>query len=391
MKTRTEIPKPTIEAAVYERYATAAGQVEPALCCPVEYSADLLSVIPEEILQRDYGCGDPSPFVNEGETVLDLGSGGGKLCYILAQLVGKPGRVIGVDCNDEMLALARSHQQTVAERIGFSNVDFRYGLIQDLRLDLDVLGQELVQHPVRDPADWLALRDLEQRLRREQPMIADESIDCVVSNCVLNLVCQQDRRQLFDEVFRVLRHGGRAAISDIVSDEDVPDNLQRDSTLWSGCISGAFREDRFLHAFEKAGFHGIEIAKLQRDPWRTVEGIEFRSMTVVAYKGKHDPCLERNQAAVYRGPFKNVEDDDGHAYPRGVRMAVCDKTFQLLQRAPYAGLFDFIEPRQPIAPSESESFDCRRSKIRDPRETKGAEYSITTEVNSCCDNDGSCR
>ncbi len=379
------------ESAVYQRYASAAKRREDALCCPVEYAADFLSVIPEEILERDYGCGDPTPYVQAGETVLDLGSGGGKLCYILAQVVGKRGRVIGVDCNREMLGLARRHQQTVADRIGFSNVDFRYGLIQDLKLDLDLLGRELEQHPVRDPAGWLTLRQLEERLRHDQPLIPDDSVDCVVSNCVLNLVRQQDRRQLFAEVFRVLNRGGRAAISDIVSDEDVPANLQRDPELWSGCISGAFREDRFLEAFEEAGFHGIQFVKRQREPWRTVDGIEFRSVTVVAHKGKQGPCLEGNQAVIYRGPFKKVEDDDGHVYPRGARMAVCDKTFHLLQREPYTGLFDVVEPRAAIPRDEARPFDCRRSKLRDPRETKEADYHVTTDsAGPCCGTDGPC-
>jgi SAM-dependent methyltransferase len=256
---------------------------------------------------------------------------------------------------------------------------------------LDLLGRELRQHPVHDPAGWLTLRNLEERLRHDQPMIADDSVDCVVSNCVLNLVRQQDRRQLFAEIFRILKRGGRAAISDIVSDEDVPQELQRNAELWSGCISGSFREDKFLAAFEDAGFHGIEIAKRQRDPWRTVEGIEFRSVTVVAHKGKQGPCLERNQAVVYRGPFKKVEDDDGHVYMRGARMAVCDKTFHLLQHAPYAGQFDAIEPLETVCLTDSQPFDCRRSKLRDPRESKGAEYRETTEsVGPCCGDDGPC-
>jgi arsenite methyltransferase len=101
-----------------------------------------------------------------------------------------------------------------------------------------------------------------------------------------------------------------------VSDEDVPEHLQSDPTLWSGCISGAFREDRFLQAFGQAGFDGIEIVKRQREPWQTVNGIEFRSLTVVAYKGKQSPRLERNQAVICRGPFKMVEDDDSHVYFR---------------------------------------------------------------------------
>jgi SAM-dependent methyltransferase len=379
------------ESSVYRRYASAAKAVESALCCPVEYAADYLTVVPEEIIERDYGCGDPTSYVCEGETVVDLGSGAGKLCYILAQVVGPRGRVIGVDCNQEMLALARKHQTTVAERIGFGNVEFRFGLIQDLKLDLERLATELQRRPVHDPSGWLELRATEERLRREQPMIPDESVDCVVSNCVLNLVCPEDRVQLFGEIFRVLKRGGRAAISDIVADEDVPEHLRNDPTLWSGCISGAFRENRFLEAFAEAGFHGMQIAKRQREPWRTVEGIEFRSVTVLAYKGKQGPCLERNQAVIYRGPFSKVEDDDGHVYVRNERMAVCDKTYHLLQRAPYAGQFDAVEPREAIALDGAHPFDCRRSARRHPRESKGQEYHATTDaIGPCRSEDGEC-
>lgn len=379
------------ESSVYRRYARAAREKEPALCCPVEYAADLLTVVPDEIIERDYGCGDPTPYVREGDTVVDLGSGAGKLCYILSQVVGPGGRVIGVDCNREMLALSRRYRSEVAGRIGYSNVEFRYGLIQDLRLDLDLLACELQAHPVKDSAAWLSMRSVEERLRREQPMIDDDSVDCVVSNCVLNLVRPQDRRQLFAELYRVLRRSGRAAISDIVSDEHVPDRLRNDPELWSGCIAGAFREDEFLAAFAEAGFHGMTVAARQRDPWRTVEGIEFRSVTVLAYKGKEGPCLERNQAVIYRGPFKKVEDDDGHVFRRGEPAAVCDKTFNLLAGEPYAGAFDLVEPREAIPLADAKQFDCRRSARRSPRETKGLDYRVTTDAaGPCCGGDAPC-
>ena len=378
------------EAFVRQRYSAAARAKEDALCCPVSYSREYLDVIPEEILERDYGCGDPTPCVRSGDTVLDLGSGGGKACYILSQVVGPKGQVIGVDCNREMLTLARQYRDQVADQLGHSNVDFRCGLIQDLALDLELLASEAAGLKLGDPQDWRARRQLEQRLRHEQPMGADDSVDCVVSNCVLNLVRPEDRRQLFGEIFRVLRLGGRVAVSDIVSDEDVPEHLQDDPELWSGCVSGAFREDRFLKALEDAGFYGSQIAARQPEPWRTVEGIEFRSMTVVARKGKQGPCLERNQAVIYRGPFKTVEDDDDHVYYRGERMAVCDKTFRLLQKEPYAGRFEFIEPRDAVPLEMASRFDCSRPKHRDPRETKGQEYDVTTESVGVCMDGGNC-
>lgn len=381
----------TAESSVYQRYAAAAQAVEPALCCPVQYSPDLLKIIPEEILERDYGCGDPTPYVRSGETVLDLGAGGGKLCYIAAQVVGESGQVIGVDCNKEMLSLARKHAPAVAEQLGYGNVDFRYGMIQDLRLDLQRLESALLEAPVTTAVDYLRLRNLEEQLRHEHPLIDDASIDCVLSNCVLNLVRQSDRRQLFAEIFRVLKVGGRAAISDIVSDEHVPEQMQRDPALWSGCLSGAFREDEFLAAFEEAGFHGIEIAKRAEDPWQTVNGIEFRSVTVIAYKGAQGPCLERNQAVIYRGPFKEVVDDDGYPYLRGQRTAVCGKTFQRLAQSPYSTLFDFVEPRTNIAVEHAEAFDCNTPRVRDPRESKGENYLFTIQSPaSCCGTDSEC-
>ena len=251
-----------VEQAVRERYSAASQQVEPALCCPVQYDSRYLQVLPAEILERDYGCGDPSRYVNAGETVLDLGSGGGKICYIASQIVGPRGRVIGVDKNEDMLALARKYQQQVGETIGWHNVEFHRGRIQDLATDLD------------DP--------------EKRPMIADGSIDVVLSNCVLNLVAESDRRQLFAEVFRVLKPGGRAAISDIVSDRPVPERLKQDPTLWSGCISGAYEEAAFLNAFRQAGFVTVELVARQEEPWATVEGIEFRSVTVRAYKPAAD-------------------------------------------------------------------------------------------------------
>jgi ubiquinone/menaquinone biosynthesis C-methylase UbiE len=381
------------ERAVRERYSEAAQKREAALCCPVDYDRELLKVLPREIWERDYGCGDPSKFVRQGDTVLDLGSGGGKICYIAAQLVGENGKVIGVDMNDEMLALARKYQDEMARKIGADNVEFRRGKIQDLRLDLDEVEAYLRRQPLRSAADLQSFEEYCQALRVNAPLIEDASVDLVISNCVLNLVREEDRRQLFSEIFRVLKVGGRAAISDIVSDEQVPAHLKANAELWSGCISGAFTEADFLKAFEEAGFYGIEIVKRDAQPWQTIEGIEFRSITVAAQKGKQGPCFERNQAVIYKGPWKAVVDDDGHTLYRGERMAVCDKTFKLYTReqSPYAKDIFAIEPYQDIPLLEAASFNCSKNARRDPRETKGLDYK-KTEISdaSCCGPDGCC-
>lgn len=373
-----------VEKAVRERYSAAAADRSPELCCPVTYDPKHLEIIPGEILERDYGCGDPTRYVQPGETVLDLGSGGGKACYIAAQVVGAKGQVIGVDMNDEMLELAESHRETIGGRLGYHNVRFCKGKIQDLALDYRELENRLAASPVGNAATLDALEAWRDTARREQPMIGTETVDVIVSNCVLNLVRSEDKKMMFEEMHRVLKCGGRAVISDIVSDEEIPLALQEDEELWSGCISGAFTESGFLQAFEEAGFYGIRVLERQDEPWHVVEGIEFRSLTVEAFKGKEGVCLERNQAVVYRGPFLEVLDDDGHLYARGERMAVCDKTFQILTRAPYAEHFDPIEPLQAIPLDEAEPFDCAEDSLRDPRQTKGEGYRETTLEAACC-------
>lgn len=375
------------ETAVADRYSKAAEEREEALCCPIQYKPELLEVIPDEIIQRDYGCGDPSPFVNPGDTVLDLGSGGGKLCYIAAQIVGEKGKVIGVDCNQEMLGLARKYKGEVAERIGHDVVDFRCGVIQNLGLDLELYQTELEKLESNGISNILDRRRLEQKLETEQPMIENESVDCVVSNCVLNLVRPEDRKRLFAELFRVLKVGGRAAISDIVSDETVPEHLQNNPDLWSGCISGAWREDEFLAEFAAAGFEGMHLAKRESEPWQTVEGIEFRSVTVVAYKPDRSACLEQNQGVIYKGPFARVEDDEGHVFYRGKSMAVCGRTFEAMQRAPFVDHFYPVAPIEEIKAESAEKFDCGPNmRFRHPRESKGMDYDVTETAcgDDCC-------
>src|SRR5216117_3803041 len=258
------MPEPIhVETVVRNRYRQAALEKVDALCCPVEYDRQYLRIIPQEILERDYGCGDPSRYLRAGETVLYLGSGAGKICFIAAQIVGPKGKVIGVDMTDEMLEVARRNSPVVAERIGYANVEFPKGRIQDLALDLELLDRQLQQNPITNAASFLAADELAEELRVKHPLIASDSIDVVVSNCVLNLVEPKSKRQLFAEIFRVLKKGGRAVISDIVSDEEVPERMQNDPKLWSGCISGALTEEGFLKAFADAGFYGIQI--LNRD------------------------------------------------------------------------------------------------------------------------------
>jgi arsenite methyltransferase len=374
-----------VESEVKARYAQGAQAKEAALCCPVTYDPRYLKIIPQEILEKDYGCGDPSQFLRKGDVVLDLGSGGGKIAYIASQVVGSQGRVIGVDFNPTMLALARKYQHKMAQKVGWANVEFKRGRIQDLKTDLEKIEKKLAVKAIHSMDDLLAFDEFKSGQQRQFPLIADESIDVVVSNCVLNLVKPEEKKQLFQEMYRVLKKGGRVAISDIVSDEVVPKEMQNDPDLWSGCISGAFQEKAFLKAFEDAHFYGVHIEKRDEKPWQVVRGVEFRSVTVTAFKGKEGLCWEKNQAVIYKGPWKQVTDDDHHVLKRGERTAVCDKTFQIYSKEPYQENLILVPPHKDIPLSKAKPFDCKSGAERHPKETKGKHFKKTAPPSECMD------
>ena len=376
-----------ITSSVQDRYAEGANERQAELCCPVNYNAKYLKVIPEEVIERDYGCGDPSAYVREGDVVLDLGSGGGKICFIASQVVGEKGKVIGVDMTDDMLDLAHRNAPIVAEKIGYANVEFKKGNIQDLKTDMGKLDEYLKLNPVKDSEGYNNLRAEIQKIGEDSPMIADNSIDIIVSNCVLNLVSDKEKKQLFKEMFRVLKVGGRIAISDIVSDEHSPEHLKNDEKLWSGCISGAFQEHEFGALLEEVGFHGITIDKLDQEPWQIVEGIEYRSMTILAWKGDEAGALDKNHAVMYKGPWKSVTDEKGRTFPRGKRMAVSDKTFEIMQSEPYLDHIIEIEPHEAVKDDIPFEEGCCGLSERSPAESKKGKQKITSDPSQgggCC-------
>jgi len=239
--------------AIQERYGSAALEKESCLCTPVGFNPVLLEAIPQEVIERDYVCGDPTKYVQKNDIVLDLGSGSGKNAFICAQIVGKEGKVIGVDQNPDMLSLSRSASIEVRKNIGINNTEFLKGSIEKL----DELDKDL------------------------SPLIADKSVDIILSNCVLNLVSPESRNNLLRNIKRVLKDNGRIAISDIVSNKKVPLELQNDHDLWTGCISGAWYEPDFISDFKELGFKNLEFAERSDEPWKVIEDIEFRTVTLV--------------------------------------------------------------------------------------------------------------
>lgn len=219
-----------IRQAVRDKYGSVAQATDTGCGCSISsccnpgdvsvalgYSLEQLTAAPEGA-NMGLGCGNPHAIASlkEGETVLDLGSGGGFDCFLAAQAVGETGRVIGVDVTPEMVSKAR---QNVAS-VGFKNIEFRLGEIENLP-------------------------------------VADASVDAIISNCVINLSPEKPR--VFREALRVLKPGGRLAISDVVATAQLPDEMKKDLALYAGCVAGAASIDELVDMLRKAGFTHIRI------------------------------------------------------------------------------------------------------------------------------------
>lgn len=223
-----------LKLLVQEKYATIANQdkvTNETSCCGMGTTGGTYTIMADSYTQLDgynpdadlgLGCGLPTEFarIQPGNTVLDLGSGAGNDCFVAHAETGDSGKVIGVDFTPEMIKKARTN----AEKRGLNNVEFRQGDIEDL--------------PVND-----------------------QSIDVIVSNCVLNLV--PDKAKVFAEMMRVLRPGGHFSISDIVLVGDLPDNLRNAAEMYAGCVSGAMQKDAYLALIEQAGFVNMTVQKIK--------------------------------------------------------------------------------------------------------------------------------
>lgn len=367
--------------------STANPEAQPDLSCPVTDD-------PEFVRRATAACDadlaglDLSSLVLPGESVLLLGPGEEGIAKAVSRQTGSSGGVIIVESNEVVLRTFERIRTEGMELGAQRKIELRRGRLPDLKTNLAALADWLSAHPVRDLLALAALEDFRARQILGNPLVAGASIDSVISRDASGILSASDFRVLLAEILRVLSRGGRAIFQDFVADEDAPAASENEASA-DPAVAGILREDRYFAMLEEAGFHGIEILDWPERPTRTLRGSEYRMITLAAYKGKQGPCHEKNQAVIYKGPYRSVEDDDGHKYPRGERIAVCEKTFEILKRAPYAGQMIFISPRTPVA--DLVPFDCSRTSRRDPRETKGT-MGIAAEENSssCCGKDGCC-
>ena len=237
-----------VQDAVREKYGEIARSVGKTGCCgpstcgcgdPISsnlYSDSETAGLPADAVTASLGCGNPTALIElqPGQTVLDLGSGGGIDVLLSAKRVGPTGKVFGLDMTDDMLALARENQR----KTGATNVEFLKGTIEAIPLP-------------------------------------DQSVDVIISNCVINLSVDKDA--VLREAFRVLKPGGRFAVSDVVIRGDVPGDVRRSMELWVGCVAGALRDDEYVSKLKAAGFGDVDV-----EPWRLYHVADARSFLAAA-------------------------------------------------------------------------------------------------------------
>lgn len=313
-----------IEAGVRDYYGKtlkSGADLKTDACCspsalprPVR---EALSKVHEEVLARYYGCGLTIPHELKGLSVLDLGSGSGRDCYLLSQLVGAEGRVTGVDMTDEQHEVAVRHLDFHARAFGYGNVEFVKGDIQRL----DVLG------------------------------LKDASFDLIVSNCVINLA--RDKEAVLRQAWRVLKEGGELYFSDVYADRRVPEELRNDPIVYGECLGGAMYWNDFLTAAKKAGFADPRLVEsrpltLDKGPIRERAGhIGFYSATYRLFKiaGLETACEDYGQAVKYKGTIEEAPrsfDLDGHhRFEAGRIRTVCGNTAAMLKRSRFERHFEF--------------------------------------------------
>lgn len=305
----------------YSQVLQSSSDLKTSACCSIDampaHLKALLAGLHPEVLERFYGCGSPLPPALDGMTVLDLGCGTGRDCYLLSRLVGPQGRVIGVDMTPEQLEVAVRHRDWHAERFGYANVEFLHGHIENL-------------HTVG---------------------IADNSIDVVVSNCVINLSPEKPR--VLAEIFRVLKPGGELYFSDVFADRRIPAALRQDPVLLGECLGGALYWEDFRRIMQQLGCPDVRSVKASPisldDPevFAKIGMVNFQSITVRAFKMPlEDRCEDFGQVAMYLGTIEqhphSFDLDDHHHFETDRPLRVCGNTADMLAGSRYGQHFQVL-------------------------------------------------
>ena len=307
----------------YTTHLNKSDDLKTNACCTRQSYPDnikkLISNIHEDITNSYYGCGLVIPDCLEKCNVLDLGCGTGFDVYILSQLVGETGKVFGVDMTEKQLKVANTWKEWHRTKFNYkeSNIEFLLGYIELLnKLD-----------------------------------ISNNSIDVVISNCVINLCL--DKEAVLRQVYNVLKNGGEFYFSDVYSTKRIPEEFKKDQVLWGECLSGALYWNDFINLSKKVGFNDVRMVKHNRitinnkEIEEKLDGIEFYSVTYRLFKlDLENDCEDYGQKVIYKGTIENNVDywelDSGHKFYTNKEHRVCGNTWNMLHDTRFKKHFEFI-------------------------------------------------
>lgn len=340
----------------YGKIIQTTEDLKTSACCTADalplHIREVLKKIEPEILEKFYGCGSPIPHAIEGTTILDLGCGTGRDVYIASKLTGETGKVIGVDMTDEQLEVATRHIDSQTRKFGFvkPNVEFHKGYIEDLK----TLG------------------------------IKDNSVDIVISNCVINLSI--DKKKVFSEIFRVLKEGGELYFSDVFTDRRVPEELQTDPVFVGECLGGALYIEDFRRLLSELGCLDYRVVTSRvlnlgdKEMEEKAGDITFYSMTIRAFKLStlEDICEDFGQTVKYLGTIKESPDkfvlDDHHIFKTNEPVSVCGNSTAMVEETRFSKHFE-IRGNKSIHYGK---FDCG------PSSTKANDEDDCSSTPGCC-------
>jgi arsenite methyltransferase len=302
-----------------------------------------------EQARAELASGDPAAefaaHVRPGDVVLDVRSRRGELCIALAAR-GDAQLVIGIETDIGAVEAARRALAGRAARTSeLMRVRFARADLRDLGHDLEAEERYVRENPVTDAESLMDFRAWCATQRERAPTIVPSSCDLVLAQSLLHLPRRDDRLRALQQMFWATKPGGRLVLNEVVSDEPIAPRLEGDRELWSSGLIGSLTEAGLAAALTQLGYVSVHYSRWQTRPWRIVAGIEFRAVTVEAIKPSGRECVDRGDAVIYRGPFAEISDDEGHVFVRGERMAVCERTFAFLTQGPHRDHFVAVPGR----------------------------------------------
>ncbi len=263
----------------------------------------------------------------------------------------------------------------IFKKINKTNIEFIPSQLYDLSTNVELINEFLKNHSTIDLADYNALQLAISEQKINNPILHNNSVDTVVIDKLINSLEWVNIKETISEAFRVLTKGGSIQIRIILSDEQCNELLPL--IINDQVLKYIPFEQDIINCMNEVGFYGMEYVYRSELPIKVLNGVEFHEFIISGNKGKQGPCLDCGQAVIYRGPWKEVIDDDGHHYKRGDRVAVCSKTYGITKNQPYAGQFIYVPAYIEIPEDRAHLFDCNTPKNRDIHVTKGI-----TEINS---------